>query len=369
MMSSPFNVVLSFVWLAGWPAYAEEAGEGRAEAKAEAKAGNEPARELFEELRQKGYTRDSLKELAKKRRKGEQLTPEEEEIARKAEEIFANLRAQGGGREGGREGGRGWGGGRAFQASPFVRVKMNPLDGAYQGMAEAYYAAKKYTEAVESLKSILDNSPDEEAKHAAHFNTATIYRRGLAYYTHAAPEYLKVKGVLRSRALRELVEMYQEANDPELAINTLTELAKATQDETEKVNILQTLAQAYTRLDRHDEAVQALKQIAQMLTYEKAVEMKELYTQGDSAEALQGMTPMMMGGMGGMQGGGFGPWGRGGFQGGPGGGPGGKEAREGRREKKEGGEEMQPPPPAGEGPGGPGQNPPPEGKPPAEKGF
>lgn len=244
-------------------------------------------RKLGQELQEKGYGRDKIREIFTKKRNGEALTAEEEEIAGKFQQIQQKFAARFGGDR--RGGGRG---GPARPASTFVKVKMNPLDAAYQALAETYFAAQKYVEAVDALKTMVGKSPDEETKNAAHFNAAQIYRQGLNYYSHAAEEYLKVKGTLRDRALREMVDMFQQANDAQLAIDTLTELANAATDVGDKVDILRVLAYAYSRSSKHDEAIETLKKIPELITYEQAVEMKDHYTPGDPPEVLQGRASM-----------------------------------------------------------------------------
>ena len=197
------------------------------------------------------------------------------------------------------------------QQNQFAKVSMNPLDATYHDLAETYFKAQKYVEAVDSLKVIIEKSPDKESKGAARFNAAQIYRQGLNYYSHAAEEYLQVEGKLRTRALKELLDMFQnQAKDLQLAIDTLTELAKQTEDKGDKVDILRALASAYSRAEKPDDAVNTLKSITQLLTYEEAVALKDHYTQGDSEEALQGnsrqsdFNPWMMRGRGGPPGGG-----------------------------------------------------------------
>ena len=287
------------------PAFAQEDG-GKNKGGQD---GNAAFKKIMEEFKEKGYSKEKIRDIFTKKRNGEKLTAEEEEIANKLAEVRRRSgqgrQGRQGQRQGGGQAGRGGmrpGGGmmtRGMSASPFVHVKMNPLDGAFQALSEAQFRAKKHVEAVDSLKQIMEKSPDDESKNAAHFNAASIYRQGLGYYSHAAEEYLKVNGKLRNRSLRELVEMFREANDIQLAIDTLTELAGATEDKGDKVDILQALAHAYTLSEKHDEAIETLKQIPQLITYEEAVEMKEHYTQADSDDVLQGrntggFNPMMM---------------------------------------------------------------------------
>jgi hypothetical protein len=78
------------------------------------------------------------------------------------------------------------------------------------------------------------------------------------------------------------------------AVNTLSELAKATTEVGDKVEVLRTLAQAYTRSEKYDQAIETLKQIPQLIDYHKAVQMKDYYTEGDPEDVLTGRQPNMM---------------------------------------------------------------------------
>jgi tetratricopeptide (TPR) repeat protein len=294
------------------------------EDKKKGRGGSETFKKLIEDLEKEGYSKDQIRGIIQKSQRGEKLTEKEQAVAKKVQDART---AAGGDRNrrdrGGQQGGRtdpremmrrmmqmrG-------QQNQFAKVSMNPLDATYHDLAETYFKAQKYVEAVDSLKVIIEKSPDKEAKGAARFNAAQIYRQGLNYYSHAAEEYLQVEGKLRTRALKELLDMFQnQAKDLQLAIDTLTELAQQTQDKGDKVDILRALASAYSRAEKPDDAVNTLKSITQLLTYEEAVALKDHYTQGDSEEVLQGNSRrggfnpmMMMRGRGGPPGGGgFGP--------------------------------------------------------------
>jgi SOS response regulatory protein OraA/RecX len=303
------------------PAFAEPGAEGPLPGGEMPQPGDEAARgregwgRLAQELQDKGFNRDKIREIMAKKRNGQALTAEEEEVAGKVERMQREMGARFGGAD--RQGGqRGFPGMAGMAASQLVKVKMNPLDAAYHAMAEACFAAQKYVEAVDALKIMVEKSPDPDTKNVAHFNAAQVYRHGLKYNSHAAEEYLKVKGTLRDRALREMVEMYQQSNDAQLAVDTLTQLANSTQEVGDKVGILRALAYAYSRMGKHDEAIETLKKIPALITYEQAVEMKEHYTPGDPPEVLEGrapaMPPMMMQWQGRGQGR-FGAGGAGGF--------------------------------------------------------
>jgi tetratricopeptide (TPR) repeat protein len=317
----------------------QKKGRGGREAFKKLIEGREAFKKLIEDLEKEGFTKDQIRGIVQKSQRGEQLSEKELAVAKKVQDArtAAGFDRNRGGDRGGQQGGRPDRGEmmrRMMQAraqqNMFAKVSMNPLDATYHDLAETYYKAQKYVEAVDSLRVTIEKSPDKEAKGAARFNAAQIYRQGLNYYSHAAEEYLQVEGKLRARALRELLDMFEnQAKDLQLAIDTLSELAKQTQDKGDKVDILRALASAYSRAEKPDEAVSTLKSITQLLTYEEAVEMKDHYSQGDSEEALQGrgrqgFNPMMMmRGRGGPPGDGFGR--PGGGQGRPGGGqPGGR---------------------------------------------
>lgn len=282
--------------------------------------GGESFRKLFEELEKEGYTKDQIRQIVQKSQQGEQLTEKEQAVANKVQDArTASGADRGRGDQGDQQDRRP--DPREFmrrmiqmrgQQNQFAKVSMNPLDATYHDLAETYFKAQKYVEAVDALKVIIAKSPDKEAKSAARFNAAQIYRQGLNYYSHAAEEYLQVDGKLRTRALNELLDMFQnQANDLQLAIDTLSELSKQTEDKGDKIDILRALASAYSRAEKHDDAVNTLKSITQILTYEEAVKLKDHFTVGDSEEDLQGrnnqgFNPMMMRGRGGPPGGGFG---------------------------------------------------------------
>ena len=287
-------------WLSAEPGpEAKKGGDAGGDVRAEWQA-------AMQELQAKGFDKQKIRTLMEKMRNGEQLTAEEKEAGAKLRELREKTAARFAGR-----GGAGMDQARmpSRRGAQFIKVKMNPLDAAYQDLAQAYYSAQKHVEAVDALKIMMEKSPDEETRNAAHFNAATIYRHGLNYYSHAAEEYLKVKGILRSRALRELVDTFQQANDPQLGIDTLTQLADTVENVGEKIDILRTLAYAYTRQGKHDEAIETLKKIPELVTYEQAVELKDYYTPGDPPEVLQG-TRQMNPAFGGRQWGGRGDRGR-----------------------------------------------------------
>ena len=158
------------------------------EAKKDGDAGGDIRAEwqaAIQELQAKGFDKEKMRALMDKVKNGEQLTAQEEEAAGKLRKLREKMAARFAGR-----------GGMAQARMPsrrgaqFIKVKMNPLDAAYQDLAQAYYSAQKHVEAVDALKIMMEKSPDEETRNAAHFNAATIYRHGLNYYSHAAEEYL-----------------------------------------------------------------------------------------------------------------------------------------------------------------------------------
>jgi len=156
-------------------------------------------------------------------------------------------------------------------------VSANLRDAAFFRVADILQRQARYQEAVEVLAGVAAESPQPEVRGAAHLMIARICRKNLLLTDKAAEEFLAVRGPLAPAAFRELAEMYEQAGEAEKGITALRNAAAKAEEKPVKALLLKAVADACERAGQLENAVQALNEIAALVTYDEAMQMKDLF--------------------------------------------------------------------------------------------
>jgi len=205
-----------------------------------------------------------IKAIAEKRARGEQLTAEEQQkVDNYMRQQAANVRVR-----------PGMMGNRIAQgqAQFFVHVDANPRDAALLHIAEIMHKQGKNQEALDGLAKVIKESPQAEVCAAAHLDSARIYRKNLLLPDKAAEEFLAVRGPLATIAIRELSEMFEETGEPERAVALLKAAVEKAQTKADKLPLMAGIADVYERAGQLDNAVTALQEIINLVSYEEAMQ-------------------------------------------------------------------------------------------------
>jgi len=207
---------------------------------------------------------EDIRNIAEKRRRGEELTQDEQarmrEFMRERFAAFAQRMNQV----------------RRRGAAPFIpQVHVNPRDAARLAIAEIRHDRGEYQAAVEVLLQIIQDSPDEEAVAAAHFVAGRIYKENLLLPDKAAEQFLAVRGALAPEAIEQMVAMYDETGEPDQAFRLLRHAADSAEEPIDKAFYLGQLAGAFRRADKLEEALSVLEEVIATFSYDQAMEMKE----------------------------------------------------------------------------------------------
>ncbi|NOZ19452.1 MAG: tetratricopeptide repeat protein [Planctomycetes bacterium] len=170
---------------------------------------------------------------------------------------------------------RGWDRGRFRQPpreqNPFADLgELNVVDKAFYTVAELLYDKGEYENAIKELSKVVDESPDERAKAGAHLVAGHICRFKLQDTGRAIEEYKQVTGDLADRAMKSMIQCYEAMNQPDEAAKILEDRLTQTTQPQEKAFILNEMANIYRRAQNIDKAIEALRRIPQMITYQEA---------------------------------------------------------------------------------------------------
>ncbi|MEW6355695.1 MAG: tetratricopeptide repeat protein [Planctomycetota bacterium] len=157
------------------------------------------------------------------------------------------------------------------EQDPFADLgDLNVVDKAFYTVAQLLYEKGEYENAIKELSKVVDESPDERAKAGAHLVAGHIYRFKLQQTDQALAEYKQVTGDLADRAMKSMIQCYETMGQPDQAAKVLEDrLMQATQTQ-EKAFILNEVANIYRRAGNIDKAIETLRRIPQMITYDEA---------------------------------------------------------------------------------------------------
>lgn len=203
------------------------------------------------------------------------LSAEREE--QKAEQIKEKLKQERGRLEklrAGRRPGMAFAGRRRAWRYPFRRQHFNVIDEARFTMAKLYCEVGKPEEAVKTLQAIVEESPDEEAKSEAHFRLGNIHSDFFSDKEKAIEQYTQVRGVRRTEALQSIVSLFKKDVGSGEAIKKLMGIVDRVEQKKDKVTLLREIASLYSSWGSKEKAVEVLKKIPEVITYEEAEKLK-----------------------------------------------------------------------------------------------
>jgi len=149
--------------------------------------------------------------------------------------------------------------------------RVNVVDGAYFEIAELLVNKQEYDEAIEELKRITAASPDPEAAGAAHLSMGHILRQKMGDTEGAIAEYRQVTGRYAETARREIVRAYEEVGEIGKAVAVLDEMLAKAEAPGDKAKILSDIAEVYKKSNDLDRAIETLRKIPTVITYEEAM--------------------------------------------------------------------------------------------------
>lgn len=205
--------------------------------------------------------RERIREVMEKREQGQPLTPEETALIERVRAMKEqDERMQ---RRGTRE------------ENPFGDLgELNVVDRAIYSVAQILCEKGEYENAIKELAKVAAESPDERAKAGAHLAAGHICRYKVGDATKAIEEYRQVTGELADRALRAIVKCYEEMGQPDKAAQALEDrLAQASQP-MDRVRLLNEIADVYRRSNNPDRAIETLRRVPQVITYEEAESLR-----------------------------------------------------------------------------------------------
>jgi len=185
--------------------------------------------------------------------------------------------------EGGGRGGRGARGdrrgrGRGQRGSRVPGAdQVNVVDASYFLRADAALRAEDRAKAIELLTTVIEKSPDEDAKNFARLALARLYMGGEEEDKAKAPALLAaVHGWLGVRARgMEVAELLGARDFAGAAPKVEEAIAKAT-DVEEKAGLIRLVAQLLSRADDAEALVAFLEKVPELITYEEAMEAAKL---------------------------------------------------------------------------------------------
>ena len=161
------------------------------------------------------------------------------------------------------------------RGSIFAQVEANPRDAALLAIARIKYDAGDHEPTIELLTAIIAESPQDEVKAVAHLAKARIYRTDLLFNDKAAVDFIAVRGPLGNTAILELMQMYEQAGEPEQGIQLLEAAAEVATEKADKIYFLGHVAEANRRAGRTEDALATLEQIVEMINYDESMELKD----------------------------------------------------------------------------------------------
>lgn len=164
---------------------------------------------------------------------------------------------------------------RRARGSVFPRVEANARDAALLGIAKIKHDAGDHEATVDLLNAIIAESPQPNVQAAARLARARIYRTNLLLNDKAAEDFIAVRGPLGNTAILELMQMYEQAGEPEQGIQVLKAAAEAAAEKVDKVYFLGHVAEANRRAGRIEDALATLNQIVETISYDEAMEFED----------------------------------------------------------------------------------------------
>jgi len=159
------------------------------------------------------------------------------------------------------------GGKRVFAAVE----QLNAVDRALFSIAEILYQKGEYGNAISELQKVIEQTPDERSKSAAHLVSGHIYRFNLAQPEKAIEEYKQVTGDLKPVAVENMIDCYMEAGKTKEAVAILEGRLNEAQTPAEKAEILFRMAGLYRQAGDLDSAIETYRRVPTVITYEQAM--------------------------------------------------------------------------------------------------
>ena len=159
--------------------------------------------------------------------------------------------------------------------SVFPQVEANARAAALLAIAKIKYDAGDHEGAVELLTAIIAESPQSQVKAAAYLARARIYRTNLLLNDKAAEDFIAVRGPLGNTAILELMQMYEQAGEPEQGIQILKAAAAAATEKADKIYFLGHVAEANRRAGRIEDALATLQEIVDTINYDEAMVIRD----------------------------------------------------------------------------------------------
>jgi len=160
-----------------------------------------------------------------------------------------------------------------------VSVALNAIDRAHYMVARIYIRRDDYKKAAKELTDVVENSPDDEAVSATHFNLAEIHRRRLHDPARAVAHYKQVQGELAERAAQAVLETYAEVGDFQKAAQELEARLAEAETPAQKVMLLNQMAQIHVHAGDSEKAIATYRRIPEVITYEEAAQLEKEWAQ------------------------------------------------------------------------------------------
>ena len=168
--------------------------------------------------------------------------------------------------------------GRGMGRDGIVRSsRLNVIDAAYFDVASLLMVKEEYEEAVAELRKVIEGSPDADAISAAHLSAGNILRQKIGNIEEAVKEYKLVSGRYAEWATRQIVQAYEEIGETGKAIDVLKEMLATAGKPEEKVSLLRQMAEVYKKSKNTDMAIETLRKIPTVITYDEAMKMGSRY--------------------------------------------------------------------------------------------
>ncbi|MEW6355694.1 MAG: tetratricopeptide repeat protein [Planctomycetota bacterium] len=147
--------------------------------------------------------------------------------------------------------------------------QINVIDRAHFNAADLLVQKGEPAEAVEELRQIVQNSPDDEAVPGAHLSIGNILREAMNDPDGAVAEYRKATGPLACYAAEYIAEIYQGKKQPAEGAAVVEELLKNAQGAQSIALVLVTLSKLHEAAGDRTKAIQTLRRGGELIRDDK----------------------------------------------------------------------------------------------------
>ena len=162
---------------------------------------------------------------------------------------------------------------RGHDRALFRPPSMNVVDETRYRIAAILIKKGDHGRAIRELRRVTTESPDPDAVSAAHLSIGNLYRLTGRDPGMAIDELEKVAGRYRLQALRAIVETHEELGELEEAFARLGAAVEESEGKASKVQFLSEMAELSQRHGLHERAIDILREITAMVSYEDAAEV------------------------------------------------------------------------------------------------